>query len=378
VTEQEAEPEKNGADDQVGRGASIEILRQLPKVLLHDHLDGGLRPGTVIELAAAVGHALPTTDPVELGSWFVEAADSGSLERYLETFVHTVAVMQTPEALRRVAHEAVVDLGSDGVVLAELRYAPEQHLAGGLSLDQVVEAVQSGLQSGAEQSAADGHPVLVGQILCAMRQGDRSTEIAELALAHRDRGVVGFDLAGPEAGFPPSRAAAAFELLRQADLPCTVHAGEAADVESIAGAVHVGSACRIGHGVQISAQVAADGTLGRLAHWLRDRRIALELCPTSNLQTGAAGSIATHPISTLLRLGFAVTVNTDNRLQSGTSMSRELARLVDEAGWTLADVRDVTVAAARASFRHHDERERLVMDVILPAYAGPTGGRHRA
>ncbi|MBU4215140.1 MAG: adenosine deaminase [Cellulomonas sp.] len=353
----------------------MEAVRALPKVLLHDHLDGGLRPATIIELAEQIGHPLPTTVPDELGAWFVDSCTSGSLERYLETFVHTVAVMQSRANLARVAREAVLDLASDGVVLAELRYAPEQHQAGGLSLEQVVEAVQAGIDEGVQDS---GGRIVVGQLLCAMRQADRATEIARVALAYRDRGVVGFDYAGPEAGFPPSRAAQAFALLREADLPCTVHAGEADGPSSIAAALHVAGACRIGHGVAIASQVGPDGPTSPLAHWLRDRRIALELCPSSNLQTGGAASIAEHPVTALHRLGFAVTVNTDNRLHSGTSASRELALLVDEAGWTWQDVQDVTVTAARAAFAHHDVREALVVDVIVPAFAGPTGGRHRA
>ena len=375
MSPEESEPGKAGADDEVGRGTTLEAVRALPKVLLHDHLDGGLRPATLVDLAAQIGHRLPTDDADALGRWFVESCTSGSLERYLETFVHTVAVMQSGPNLVRVAREAVLDLANDGVVLAELRYAPEQHQAGGLSLDEVVEAVQAGIDEGVQET---GGRIVVGQLLCAMRQADRATEVARVAIDHRDRGVVGFDYAGPEAGFPPSRAAAAFDLLREADLPCTVHAGEADGPSSIAAALHVAGACRIGHGVAIATQVGPDGPTSALAHWLRDRRVALELCPTSNLQTGGAASIAQHPVTALLRHGFAVTVNTDNRLHSGTSASRELAQLVDEAGWTWQDVLDVTVTAARSAFCHHDVREALVEDVILPAYAGPTGGRHRA
>ena len=354
-----------------------DLVATLPKVLLHDHLDGGLRPATVVELAAEVGHELPTTDPVELGAWFVRAAGSGSLERYLETFAHTVAVLQTAEALRRVAREAVLDLATDGVVYAEERFAPEQHQGRGLSLEQVLEAVLQGFADGEQEAAAQGRPIRVRTLLSAMRQADRSDEVAALALAYRDRGVVGFDIAGPEAGFPPVRLASAFDALHRDLLPVTVHAGEAAGLESIAQAVQVG-ACRLGHGVRIADDVAPDGRLGALAHWVRDRRIALEVCPSSNVQTGAAASVADHPVTRLLRLGFAVTVSTDNRLQSGTTLGRELRQLVEQAGWTLDDLRTVTLTAAHQAFVHEDERTALINEVITPGFARAGGGRHRA
>jgi len=362
----------------------------LPKVVLHDHLDGGLRAATIVELAAQVDHELPTTDPTELAAWFVTAAGSGTLERYLETFQHTVAVMQTEEGLRRVAREAVVDLAADGVVYAELRYAPEQHLGRGLSLQQVVDAVQAGFGEGVAEAAATGRTIRVGTLLTAMRHADRGEEIAALALANRDGGVVGFDIAGAEDGFPPSRHAAAFRMLAEANFPVTIHAGEAAGLESIAGAVHLGAASRLGHGVRIADDIeivhpqgeepglAGEAHLGLLAHWVRDHQIPLEVCPTSNVQTGAAASIAQHPVTMLKDLGFAVTINTDNRLQSGTTLTREMTLLMTEAGWTLADLRDATVTAAWNAFLHHDEREALVEDVILPGFAEPTAGRHRA
>ncbi|GAA3797666.1 adenosine deaminase [Cellulomonas soli] len=372
-----------GAEQHEPDAALLDQVRALPKVLLHDHLDGGLRPATIVELAAQTGHPLPESSPDALGAWFVRAASSGSLELYLETFAHTVAVMQTEPNLRRVARESVLDLAADGVVYAEQRYAPEQHLAGGLTLQQVVDAVQAGFAEGVEQAAADGRTIRIGTLLTAMRHADRGDEIAALALANRDAGVVGFDIAGAEVGFPASRQASAFRTLRDASFPATVHAGEAAGLDSIAEAVHLAGACRLGHGVRIIDDVHdeldADGPrLGRLAHWVRDRQIPLETCPTSNVQTGAATSVAEHPVTRLKRLGFTVTVNTDNRLQSGTTLTRELALLVQHAGWTPADLRDVTVAAAQHSFLHHDERTRLVVDVIEPAFTAATGGRHRA
>lgn len=363
----------------------VELVPGLPKVLLHDHLDGGLRPATIVELAAAAGHELPATDPDELGRWFVDAASSGSLERYLETFAHTVAVMQTAENLTRVAREAVVDLAADGVVFAELRYAPEQHLEGGLGLQEVVDAVQAGLAQGAAQAAEGGRPIRTGTLLTAMRQADRWEEIARLAVENRANGVVGFDLAGPEDGFPPSRHPEAFTLLERAYVPATVHAGEGAGLDSIGEALVVAHAARLGHGARIADDLGTDelgdrlgDRLGDLAHWVRDRRIPLELCPSSNVQTGAAASVAEHPATRLKQLGFAVTINTDNRLQSGTSLTRELTLLIQEAGWTLEDLRDVTVTAAGNAFLHADERATLIDTVIRPAYASAVGGRHRA
>lgn len=365
-------------------------LAALPKVVLHDHLDGGLRPQTVLELADAVGHTLPEHDAEALGRWFVAAADSGSLPTYLETFDHTVAVMQTADALRRVARESVVDLAADGVVYAEQRYAPEQHLAGGLSLQDVVDAVQEGLEEGVAEAAAQGRRIRVGQLVTAMRHADRGREIAELALANRDRGVLGFDIAGAEAGFPPSRHIEAFRLLRQASFPVTIHAGEAAGVDSVAEALHLGGALRLGHGVRVVEDIelgerteedpwGVEGArLGRVAHWVRDQQVPLEVCPTSNVQTGTVASVAEHPVTALAALGFAVTVNTDNRLMSGTTMTREMSRLVQEAGWTLGDLRDATLTAAWNGFIHHDERQELVDDVIIPAWTERTNGRHRA
>ncbi len=351
--------------------ATEDIVRSLPKIVLHDHLDGGLRPATLIELAAEVGHELPTTDADALGRWFVEAADSGSLVRYLETFDHTIAVMQTEAGLQRVAREAVLDLAADGVIYAELRYAPEQHLAGGLTLQQVVEAVQAGIDAGVAEAAESGREIRVGALVTAMRHADRGTEIAQLTIANYGTCCVGFDIAGAEDGFPPSRMAQAFALLRDAHVPATIHAGEAAGVESISEAIGLGAARRIGHGVRIHEDIEGfgvdDPTFGPVAAFVRDNRIPLELCPLSNLQTGAAESIATHPITGLRDLGFTVTINTDNRLMSGTSMTREIAGLIDEAGWTLADVELATIDAAWAAFQPLDVRRDLA-DAVFDAY----------
>ena len=364
------------------------VIAGLPKVVLHDHLDGGLRAATVVDLAAQVNHALPSTDPDELAAWFARTACCGLLERYLETFEHTVAVMQTDQGLRRVAREAVLDLAADGVVYAEERYAPEQHQRRGLDPQQVVDAVQAGFAEGVAQAAGAGRTIRIGTLLIAMRQAGRGDEIAALALANRERGIVGFDLAGPEEGFPPSRHESALRMLAAADFPVTIHAGEGAGLESIAQAVHLGGASRIGHGVRIVDDIAivhadapgSGGTavLGGLAHWIRDHQIPLEICVSSNVQTGAAESIAQHPITLLKDLGFAVTINTDNRLQSDTTVTREMTALVTQAGWTLADLRDATLTAAWNAFLHHDQREALVEDVILPAFAESVTGRHHA
>ncbi|MGW0916090.1 adenosine deaminase [Streptomyces sp. NPDC002784] len=345
-----------------------DVIRRLPKAVLHDHLDGGLRPATVVELAESVGHTLPTTDPDELAAWYFAAANSGDLVRYIATFEHTLAVMQTREGLLRTAEEYVLDLAADGVVYAEVRYAPELNTTGGLALAEVVETVQEGLAAGMAKAAAAGTPVRVGTLLCGMRMFDRVREAADLAVAFRDAGVVGFDIAGAEAGFPAADHLGAFEHLRRENVPFTIHAGEADGLSSIHQAVQICGAQRLGHGVRITDDIV-DGKLGRLAGWVRDRRIALEMCPTSNLQTGAATSMAEHPITALKDLGFRVTLNTDNRLVSGTTMTREMSLLVEQAGWTVEDLRTVTVNAVKSAFIPFDERKALIEDVVLPGYA---------
>ncbi|MCM2412157.1 MULTISPECIES: adenosine deaminase [unclassified Streptomyces] len=349
-------------------------IRRAPKVLLHDHLDGGLRPGTIVELAAASGYdGLPESEPDKLGIWFREAADSGSLERYLETFAHTCAVMQTRDALVRVAAECAEDLAADGVVYAEIRYAPEQHLEAGLTLEQVVEAVNEGFREGELRARRDGNRIRVGALLTAMRHAARSLEIAELANRYRGQGVVGFDIAGAEAGFPPTRHLDAFEYLKRENNHFTIHAGEAFGLPSIWQAIQWCGADRLGHGVRIidDIEVAEDGSvkLGRLASYVRDKRIPLELCPTSNLQTGAATSYADHPIGLLRKLHFRATVNTDNRLMSGTSMSQEFEKLTETFGYTLDDMQWFTVNAMKSAFIPFDERLAMISDVIKPGYA---------
>ncbi len=352
------------------RPATPEQIAGAPKALLHDHLDGGLRPQTIVELAAEIGHQLPEGDAESLGRWFAESADSGSLERYLETFDHTVAVMQRADHITRVARECVEDLAADGVVYAEVRYAPEQHVTGGLDLDQVVSAVQQGFDEG--MSAAGGK-IVVRQLLTAMRHQARSREIAELSIAWRDRGVAGFDIAGAEAGYPPTRHLDAFEYLQRENSHFTIHAGEAFGLPSIWQAIQWCGADRLGHGVRIIDDVNApeDGPveLGRLAAYVRDMRIPLEMCPHSNVQTGAAASIAEHPIGLLTRLRFRVTVNTDNRLMSQTSMSKEFGALVDAFGYTVEDLRWFTINAMKSAFLPFDERLAIIDDIIKPGYA---------
>jgi adenosine deaminase len=343
-----------------------------PKALLHDHLDGGLRPETVVELADAVGHVLPAAGAPAMAEWFVAAAGSGSLERYLETFAHTVGVMQTSDALYRVARECALDLAADGVVYAEVRFAPEQHLERGLQLPEAVEAVLAGFEAGSVQARAQGTGIRIGTLLTAMRHAARSQEIAELAVRFRDVGVVGFDIAGAEAGYPPTRHLDAFEYLQRENFHFTIHAGEGFGLPSIWQALQWCGADRLGHGVRIIDDIGTgpDGArLGRLAAYVRDKRIPLELCPSSNVQTGAAASIAEHPIGLLRDLRFRATVNTDNRLMSGTSMSREMALLVESFGYGWADLQWFTINAMKSSFIPFDERLVLINEVIKPGYA---------
>ena len=365
-----------------------DTVRRAPKVLLHDHLDGGLRPTTVVEVAEQTGYdGLPTTDPDELDRWFRASADSGSLVRYLDTFSHTVAVMQTGEALSRIARECALDLAADGVVYAEVRYAPEQHLEGGLQLHEVVEAVQAGFREGERLAADAGTPIRVGTLLTAMRHAAKGLEIARLAVQYRDEGVVGFDIAGAEAGFPPTRHLDAFEFLRRENAFFTIHAGEAFGLPSIWEAIQWCGAHRLGHGVRIvddlrvgarpygtdpehdAAAPLEDVRLGRLAAYVRDTRIPLEMCPAYNIQSGAASSIAEHPIGLLTELRFRVTVNTDNRLMSGTSMSIELQKLVAAFGYDVHDLRWFTVNAMKSAFIPFDERLALIEERIKPRYA---------
>jgi adenosine deaminase len=347
------------------------LIQRMPKVLLHDHLDGGLRPRTIIDLAAEQGYRkLPSTDPEALGEWFRRGADQGSLELYLETFEHTVGVMQTRDALIRVAAECAEDLAADGVVYAESRYAPELSTAGGLTLDEVVEAILEGFRIGAAR--VQGRPIVLRFLATAMRQADRAGEIADLALRHRDAGVVGFDIAGPEAGYPPGRFGVVFGRLVHANFHLTLHAGEGYGLPSIREALDLGAE-RLGHGVRIVDDIELDtagtATLGRLAAYVRDRRIPLELCPTSNVHSGAAASIERHPFDLLRRLRFRVTVNTDNRLMSDVSLSGEFAALDAAFGLGLDEIEWLTLNAMKSAFLPFDERLAMITDTIKPGFA---------
>ena len=359
-----------------GGGASITAL---PKVSLHDHLDGGLRPQTIIELADEIGLEVPATEAGAHAEWFAEKSDSGSLVEYLKTFDITTGVMQTAEGLTRVAREFVQDLGADGVIYGEIRWAPEQHVSRGLTLDQTVEAVQAGLDAGVDDVRNAGGTIRVGQLVSAMRHANRGLEIAELAVRHRDRGVVGFDIAGAEAGFPAGNLRDAFDYLARNFLPATVHAGEADGLDSIRGALFDGRALRLGHGVRLAEDISTDSeddentyvTLGPIAQWVKDRQIALELSPSSNLQTGAieqwGDELIDHPFDLLYQLGFAVTVNTDNRLMSATSLSRELSLLAETFGYDLADLAVFQLNAAAACFLPLEDREELA-DLITEGF----------
>lgn len=352
---------------------TFEQIRRAPKVLLHDHLDGGLRPATVVELADAVGYGdLPTKDPEELSRWFVTETPRRNLVRYLEGFKHTVAVMQTTESLERAARECVEDLAEDGVVYAEVRFAPELHTEAGLRLEAVAEAVLAGFAAGMNQARNAGTPIVVRALFTAMRTAARSLEIAELAVRYRDVGVAGFDVAGPEVGYPPTLHLEAFTLVQRESFHATVHAGEAFGLPSIWQALQWCGAERLGHGVRLVDDITVhdDGrvALGRLASYVRDCRVALELCPTSNVHTGAVASLAEHPIKMFRRLGFRATINTDNRLMSGVSLSSEMARCAEVFGWDWADLRWLSINAMKSSFFDFDERLALINGVIKPGY----------
>jgi adenosine deaminase len=345
-----------------------EALRAAPKAVLHDHLDGGLRPATVVELAKEYDYSkLPTEDTDALAKWFHRGAKRNDLVLYLETFAHTVGVMQHRDAITRVAAEAAEDLAADGVVYAEVRFAPELHLEAGLTLDEVVEAVLDGFAIGAANTNLSIHAICT-----AMRTAARSLEIAELAVRWRDNGVVGFDIAGAEAGFPPTRHLDAFQYVLRENFHATIHAGEAFGLPSIWEAVQLCGAERLGHGVRLVDDIAlVDGQwqLGRLAANIRDRRIPLELCPTSNVNTGVCASVADHPIDLLKRLRFRVTVNTDNRLMSDTSMTREMCQLRDAFDYGWDDFEWLTVNAIKSAFASFDERLRIIYEQIKPRYA---------
>src|SRR5207244_4175310 len=313
------------------------LLRSLTKVLLHEHLDGVLRPKSILELARSLKYdQLPTEDPEELARWFHQGANQGSLPKYLEGFAHTIAVMQTEEALERVAYEQAEDLSRDGVVYFETRFAPVFHTRKGLSHQQVVSAVLKGLERGRKDFGISS-----GLIICAMRNMDVSLEMAELAVDFRERGVVGFGLAGVAGGYPPKKHVDAFHYIQRQNFNITIHACEGYGQESIWQAIQYCGAHRIGHGTRLIDDIAvADGKavkLGDLAQYVLDKRIPLEICLTSNLHTGAVPSLTAHPFSVFFRKQFRVTLNTDNRLMSHTTMVKEFQVAAETFGLTLND-----------------------------------------
>jgi len=356
-----------------GTTLTRDVIRRAPKVVLHDHLDGGLRPATVAELAQEIGYTgLPTFEPEELAKWFIADAKGSDLVHYLEGFAHTTALMQTRDQIERVAAECALDHARDGVVYAEIRFAPELHTNEGLTPAEVVNAVLTGFVMGTKQAAVEGHTIIVRTIISAMRQAHMSEEIAALAISFRDHGVCGFDIAGPEDGFPPTEHLRAFHLIQRENFHMTVHAGEAFGLPSLWEAVQFCNAERLGHGVRIVDDISFIDEryeLGRLASYIRDRRIPLEVCPTSNVHTGAALSIATHPIELLRKLRFRVTLNTDNRLMSGITMSSEFEVCAQAFSWSLEDMQWLTLNAAKSAFFQFDQRLALIDTVIKPGYA---------
>lgn len=375
-------------------------IQSLPKVCLHDHLDGGLQTATIIEISEEIGHELPETDPEKLQEWFNEAANSHSLVRYLETFSHTTAVMQREQDLRRVAFEHVMTLAADGVIYGEVRWAPELHTEGGLTMQQAIDAVSAGFMDGMEYVAERGGRILVNQLLCGMRQNDNALEVVKLAVANRGQGVVGFDLAGPEKEFPNHLHQEAIDYAVENFLPITLHAGEADGIESVRHAVVHGHALRLGHGVQLTDDFSfkklgeinpqASGeeaerevlNLGQLSSWVKDRRITLEVCPCSNLQTDAAQAASDigrgaesrtparimdeHPVALLHAAGFAVTLNPDNRLMSATSVTREFTELARTFGYGPAEFFELTINAIEGAFISLDEKQLLMRSIQGP------------
>jgi adenosine deaminase len=345
------------------------LLPSLPKVLLHEHLDGVLRPQTIIELARDASYTdLPTADPEELSEWFFRGANQGSLGKYLEGFAHTIAVMQTEEALQRVAYEQAEDLSRDGVVYFETRFAPVFHTSKGLTHQQIVSSVLKGMERGRKDFGISS-----GLIICAMRNMNTSLEMAELAVDFRPRGVVGFDLAGEEGGYPPKKHIDAFHYIQRENFNITIHAGEGYGKESIWQAIQYCGAHRIGHGTRLIDDIAVvDGKavkLGDLAQYVLDKRIPLEICLLSNVHTGATPSLAEHPFRIFYQQKFRVTLNTDNRLMSQTTLSKEFEAAAETFGLTIDDFEKITINAMKSAFLPYNERIALIYSTIKPGYA---------
>lgn len=344
-----------------------ETIRRIPKVELHDHLDGGVRPSTIVQLADECNIALPEKRPDKLAAWFHRGADRKDLRLYLEGFSYTVGVMQTRDALKRIAVEAMEDFADDNVVYAEIRFAPVLHTSGGLNVEEVVDSVIRGLQEGREKTGVE-----FGVILCAMRDQNISLEIAELAVAYRNKGVVGFDIAGDEYGHPPRKHLEAFQFIRNRNFNITIHAGEAFGVESIWQALQICGAHRIGHGTRLREDMVVIGSriesMGSLSTFIRDKRIPIEICLSSNVHTGAVQSIDEHPFPILYRNNFRVTLCSDNRLMSNTTLSKEMALAVRHFNLDLRDLERITLNGMKSAFVHHEERLRLIYDVIKPRF----------
>ncbi len=348
--------------------AALEFKR-LPKVLLHEHLDGGLRPATVIELARENGYkGLPTEDAGELAAWFHRGAQRGNLPEYLEGFAHTCGVMQSKSALERVAYEFIEDMHEDGVVYAEVRFAPLLHTEGGLSQDEVVNAVLAGLRRGEKDFG-----VKWGLIICALRHRSDSMVAAELAIRWREAGVVGFDLAGDESGFPPKKHVDAFHAVQRANFHITIHAGEAFGLESIWQALQYCGAHRLGHATRLRDDILVmdDGSLklGTLAQYVLDCRIPLEMCLYSNLHTGACHDLTQHPFGLFFRNGFRVCLNTDDRLMSDTTMTKETLLATELFDLSLADLEKLNINAMKSAFAPYGKRLQVIFDTLKPGYA---------
>lgn len=343
-------------------------FRKLPKVLLHEHLDGGVRPATVIDLAKSCGYkGLPTSDAGELADWFHRGAQRGNLPEYLEGFAHTTAVMQEREGLERIAYEFLEDMAADGVVYAEVRFAPVFHTQHGLTMDEVVQAVIAGMKRGAQAFG-----MAWGLIICAMRDRDDAEVMADLAIRWRDEGVVGFDLAGGESGFPPKKHLAAFHAIHRANFNITIHAGEAYGAESIWQALQWCGAHRLGHGTRLLDDVKQDAEgnfqLGRLAKYVLNHRIPLEMCLSSNLHTGACASLESHPFPIFFQMGFRVSLNTDDRLMSDTELSKELAIATELFDLSIDDLERLALNAIKGAFAPHDIRIRTMLGTLIPGY----------
>jgi adenosine deaminase len=360
---------------------SEKTIRSLPKVLLHDHLDGGVRPQTVIDLAKEIKYTkLPTTNAEELNQWFQRGAKRGSLPLYLEGFAHTCGVMQTEEALERVAYEMMEDMYNDGVVYVETRFAPVFHTDKGLHWEEIVTAVLKGLERGRKDFGVE-----FGLIICAMRNMTLSQEMAELAIDFRERGVVGFDLAGEEGGYPPKKHVDAFHYIQRENFNITVHAGEAFGKESIWQAIQWCGAHRIGHATRLIEDIKVSDddptevvSMGYLAQYVLDKRIPLEICLTSNVDTGAVRSIEEHPFGIFYRYKFRVSLNTDDRLMSNTTMTKEFKLAQDAFKLTLHDMEKLTINAMKSAFIPYKKRIDIIYNTIKPGYRKAHGNKGNA